>query len=812
MSKRRIIETSLPFGLIFLLLSSVAWAQGQDQVIAVDSPADEYPALTEAGITIVQAGNSTECQHNGWAVCTGDAGDCQFRMALLCANAWSAQAEPETTKITFADLQRDEAIAPSMKLPVITADGLEIDGFTCVNCILQNGDPWEPSSGDIGASVTPQVIFGPDSTSAFKLGPTIDGSYHEDPGGGANVGSLLEVKADSVLIRGLHLMNSPQGGQSAAISFSNEALEDYSGSTVQGCFIGVSRNGLNPTPNHIGIRVQQSHTVISHNVISGNSAGGVVVYRGVDNQIRSNLIGVTIGGEALANEGGGIRLGGGGSTVEGIRIGGSDDWSGNLIAGNEGPGIYVVGDVEGGYIASNHIGGIAVGVGNVGPGILIEGLGLAPDIDVPRGLEIRGNEVVFNEGGGVRISGANDLAFLGNLIGVGADPAADDSNPDAVLTGINGDAAPAFLLLGDATGTTQGIRIGDDTVDNYNVIAANEASAVVIVAGNYDGGSNYGGGSAVDNQVNLNRYSDLGGHQIIDHVGWDNDQLVGEDVSEEQYRGKGGPCVDKWEGDVDRYGNRRTLAPSLNSVAVGESDGDFYLYASGMACGLVESLRFFVTNSGTDWTEPVIDEGDPLLVFADDQDALSQSSEVLASFFTLDGYGPIANVVEGDEVLVTSLIWAKDEGAVNSSEFSYAAEVVICTEKGVDADEDGVPGNACSGFSDPGSRDCDDEDAGVHPGATEWCDNDTDDDCDGAIDDDDPDGCVDPTGDDDDDGDDGDDDDSADEGAGYRPPGCVISCDLAEGASSHSFSALALMLAFATLRRRRELLLKAKAP
>jgi len=309
----------------------------------------------------------------------------------------------------------------------------------------------------------------------------------------------------------------------------------------------------------------------------------------------------------------------------------------------------------------------------------------------------------------------------------------------------------------------------------------------------------------------------MGGDRIIDHVGWHDDQLVGEGDSEAAYRGDKGPCADKWEGEDDKYGNRRTLAPGLNPVAIGESDGGFYLYASGVACA-PESLRFFVTSAGTEWTEPVIDEGDPLLVFADDQDAFSSSEEDEA-FFTLDGYGPIANVVAGDHVLVISRTETID-GTFNSSEFSDAVEVVICTEDGVDADEDGVPGNACSGFSDPGSRDCDDEDASVHPGATEWCDNDIDDDCDGAIDDDDPDDCVDPPGDDDDaagddddddDDDGGDDDDSADEGGGYRPPGCVISCDLAEGGSSHSFSALALMLAFATLRRRRELLLKAKA-
>ena len=585
---------------------------------------------------------------------------------------------------------------------------------------------------------------------------------------------------------------------------SHEPGEDFSGTTVQGCFIGVSRNGLSAVPNDIGIRVQHSETVISYNVISGNLRSGVIVYRGAGNQITSNLIGVNITGAALPNGGSGVRVGGGGSTVESIYIGSHQEApEGNLIAGNAGPGIHVMGDVESAYIHGNRIGGIASGVGNAGAGLLIEGheAELDLEISVPSGLDIRGNEIVFNEGGGVRIDGASGVGFFGNRIGV-----ADDSNPDAVVKGFNGEE-PAFLLIGNAKGDTEGVLIGDDTVESYNIIATDGVPAVVIVTGDYDDSGGWDGDSAINNQVYLNRYRVAGSDRIIDHVGWNSTQLAGEGDSEAEYRGGTGPCSDEWEGVDDSYGNRRTLSPILNPIAIGESDGDFYLYASGIAC-LAESLTFFVTSKDNSLTEPVIAEGEPLLVF-DGGDALASSEEDEA-FFTLDGYGPVANVVEGDFISVISQSDAS--GGMNSSEFSHASVVVICTEDGVDADADGFPGNACSGFSDPGSADCDDEDADVYPGATEWCDNDTDDDCDGAIDDDDPDDCVDPPGDDDDgDDDDGDDDDSADEGGGYRPPGCVISCDLADGASSHSLSALALMLAFATLRRRRELSLKVKA-
>jgi hypothetical protein len=181
------VEVSLPFGLIFLLLSSAAWAQ--DQEIAVDISADDHITADAANIAIAQTATGTECQYNGLPVCTQDAGDCQLRVALLCANAWSEESQAETTKITFADLQREQAIELSMVLPVITADGLEIDGFTCVNCTQQAGQSvWTPNSAGMGelSGLTAQALF---AAGGFQVGPTIDGSYHANSGPGASVGS-----------------------------------------------------------------------------------------------------------------------------------------------------------------------------------------------------------------------------------------------------------------------------------------------------------------------------------------------------------------------------------------------------------------------------------------------------------------------------------------------------------------------------------------------------------------------------------------------------------------------------------------------
>ncbi len=151
------------------------------------------------------------------------------------------------------------------------------------------------------------------------------------------------------------------------------------GVTAQGNYVGVNSSGNAALANSIGIEVAGS-TIPNQvaggndtiggtsssalNVISGNSADGVLIDRGASGvQVQGNYIGTNPSGVALGNGHYGVNISGSNNT-----IGGSVASAGNIIADNTQGGVFV-NKGSGNTIRLNSI--FANGNTHAGPGITL---------------------------------------------------------------------------------------------------------------------------------------------------------------------------------------------------------------------------------------------------------------------------------------------------------------------------------------------------------------------------------------------------------------------------------------------------------
>ena len=210
--------------------------------------------------------------------------------------------------------------------------------------------------------------------------------------------------------------------------FQRAAIRVLAGTNViQGNFIGTDSTGRFSTGNGeagvdlflgSGNNVVGGPSFLERNVISGNR-WGIYVFS-PQNNIRGNYIGVDADGLAAAGNGTGIEL------VRSVRnqIGGSLAGDGNLISGNDGSGIELVGGASDGasfnVIAGNIIGLDATGtrsVANGQQGILVGGNAATNQIGgtTPQS----GNLIGGNGGSGVFFQNCKPgNQLLGNFIGV----------------------------------------------------------------------------------------------------------------------------------------------------------------------------------------------------------------------------------------------------------------------------------------------------------------------------------------------------------------------------------------------------------
>jgi Ca2+-binding RTX toxin-like protein len=332
-------------------------------------------------------------------------------------------------------------------------------------------------------------------------------------GAGANEGNVISGN-----VRGIHVEGAPD-------------------TEILGNRIGVDRTGVIDLGNQeLGVLITGSAgTIIRRNLVSGNDAGGIQLGDGTAGglvngaTLQGNTIGANLNGLApLPNANFGIRLAG---TVS-ILIGGPAIADRNVISGNLGPGVFVDGSsftsaatIQNNYIGVNRLGNGAVpnndGVkitlagpstsllnnvisGNAGSGVAIMGNGAGVTVyGNIIGLNATGTIDVGNLGNGVQISNSS-----GNTVG-----GANASQRNV----ISGNELSGIVVFGasSAGNAIQGNFIGTDFTGT--LIRGNSQSGVVLASGaaNTLIGSN-GDGSADQAEGNVIGGNSLHGVSVMD--------------------------------------------------------------------------------------------------------------------------------------------------------------------------------------------------------------------------------------------------------------------------------------------------------
>jgi len=236
-------------------------------------------------------------------------------------------------------------------------------------------------------------------------------------------------------------------------------LQTGGGNVVEGCYIGTDATGTVDLANDQGIRILSSNnnriggtSPSSRNLISGNSAVGLLVESSDGTIIQGNLIGTDITGTvSLPNGTAGISLSGNNAT-----IGGSAAGARNVISGNLGSAVEISYG-SGVVIQGNFIGTDITGTKALGNGMGINDSG-GTNVAIGGSSPGEGNLVSGNNGYGMYLyNGAADTTVFGNLIGT-------DVTGTLPLPNITGFAS---------SNSNAGIQVGGTGPGEANVIAFN---------------------------------------------------------------------------------------------------------------------------------------------------------------------------------------------------------------------------------------------------------------------------------------------------------------------------------------------------
>jgi hypothetical protein len=253
---------------------------------------------------------------------------------------------------------------------------------------------------------------------------------------------------------------------SGAFTTGNIISGNYIGLTAGGTsVVGNDQNGVylygNTKNNTIG-----GDTFEERNVISGNSQNGVYLDGSstTNNTVSGNYIGpYTDGINGPGNSGNGVHIDSG---PQNNTIGGDTDGERNVISGNAGSGVYIVGDsntVSGNYIGTDYDG--TDSLANHEHGVYITNGGQNNTIGGDASGE--GNVISGNDDSGVYISGSGTTnnTVSGNTIGLDADGTSELPNRDY-----------GVYIIDSAQNNT----IGGDTAGERNVISGNLKDGVRI--------------------------------------------------------------------------------------------------------------------------------------------------------------------------------------------------------------------------------------------------------------------------------------------------------------------------------------------
>ena len=230
----------------------------------------------------------------------------------------------------------------------------------------------------------------------------------------SNSGNGVSVSASQYIAIGV-------AGAGNVISGNVDGVHIWSGvssreNMVQGNLIGTDKTGYVPLGNSgNGVVIDDGPNVLvggpsagDGNVISANIVGIAATGGASAVGILNNFIGTTAGGTGgMPNSSDGILTWNSASMVIGSAT------AGNVISANSGAGIHVTdsnAQAYGNFIGTNA--GGAVGLGNVGDGVLIDGEGVGNI-----GMTGAGNTIAANGGAGIHVVGPGAAYVRANIIG-----------------------------------------------------------------------------------------------------------------------------------------------------------------------------------------------------------------------------------------------------------------------------------------------------------------------------------------------------------------------------------------------------------
>ncbi len=375
---------------------------------------------------------------------TLDSGAGSLRQAILDADATNGGADRIEFNIGPAYQNPDGSctIEPLTLLPVVTDNGLVIDGYT------------QP-----GASVN-TLVQGENAV----LDVVLDLSQLPQVYSDASTG--LQLAGDNMEVRGLVV------NQAAAYGID---VSSGSGDLIDGNFIGTDDTGKVNLGNGDGVHIDAAvGTIIggptpdARNMIAGNVTG--VLDNGQNTTVTGNWIGLGANALSLPN---GIGINNGPSS-SGLLVGGTASGAGNVISGNTNQGIDVQGSdgvVQGNYVGLDPTG--TVGIGN-GTGNYNSHAGAGVNITGPNcviGGDVQGacNVISGNEEG---IFGGPNSLVVGNYIGT------DYTGTQAIVGGV----ATVWGVAGAS-------QVGGTTAAERNVIvgASYGVNNCGVVSGNWIG-------------------------------------------------------------------------------------------------------------------------------------------------------------------------------------------------------------------------------------------------------------------------------------------------------------------------------------
>jgi parallel beta-helix repeat protein len=272
-------------------------------------------------------------------------------------------------------------------------------------------------------------------------------------------------------------------------------INGSSNNVITGNFLGTNAAGTAPDANWVGVWLGTSNntvggtTAADRNIISGNTVDGVQISGatgGGNNVVIGNYIGLDVTGTAdLGNVNQGVAIYNG---SDNNTIGGTAPGAGNVISGNNGEGVRVIGaGTTGNVILGNRIGTNAAGtaaIGNGTDGINIQGG--ANGTTIGGSAAGAGNLISGNLQSGIEISSSDGTIVHGNTIGLNAAGTAALANGQ---DGVRLNTASAGWFGGSAAGegnvisgnTGNGIHLVGNS-DN-NVIRGNRLGTNALGAG-----------------------------------------------------------------------------------------------------------------------------------------------------------------------------------------------------------------------------------------------------------------------------------------------------------------------------------------